>query len=97
MKIASEELRTQRTLRTRHVESEAPSSRSSIESSLAGRVTSPTFGREPPRLMHGSAPTAQAIDYVYLKNVLLQFLEQKDKSHQMQLVPVLSLLLHFDK
>ena len=34
---------------------------------------------------------------MYLKNVLLQFLEQKDKQHQMQLVPVLSMLLKFDK
>jgi len=43
-------------------------------------------------------PDAQpATDYVYLKNVLLQFMEQKDKKHQMQLVPVLGMLLHFDK
>lgn len=93
----SEELRTIRNVRPRHIESEAPSSRSSIESSMAGRITSPTSGREPPRLLHGSASTAPAIDYVYLKNVLLQFLEQKDKNHQMQLIPVLSMLLHFDR
>ena len=37
------------------------------------------------------------MDYVYLKNVLLQFLEQRDKKHQMQLIPVLGMLLHFDK
>jgi hypothetical protein len=37
------------------------------------------------------------LDYVYLKNVLLQFLEQRDKKHQMQLVPVLGMLLKFDK
>ena len=37
------------------------------------------------------------MDYVYLKNVLLQFLEQKDKKHQMQLIPVLAMLLHFDR
>jgi hypothetical protein len=37
------------------------------------------------------------IDYVYLKNVLLQFLEQKDKKYQQQLIPVLGMLLHFDK
>jgi chromosome segregation ATPase len=37
------------------------------------------------------------VDYVYLKNVLLQFLEQKDKQHQQQLIPVLGMLLHFDK
>lgn len=36
------------------------------------------------------------MDYVYLKNVLLQFLEQRDKKHQMQLLPVLSMLLHFN-
>jgi len=37
------------------------------------------------------------MDYVYLKNVLLQFLEQKDKKHQQQLIPVLGTLLHFDR
>ncbi len=37
------------------------------------------------------------MDYVYLKNVLLQFLEQRDKKHQAQLIPVLGMLLHFDK
>lgn len=37
------------------------------------------------------------VDYVYLKNVLLQFMEQKDKAHQRQLVPVLAMLLHFDR
>jgi len=34
---------------------------------------------------------------VYLKNVLLQFLEQRDKKYQQQLIPVLGMLLHFDK
>ena len=33
----------------------------------------------------------------YLKNVLLQFLEQKDKKHQMQLIPVLGMLLQFNR
>ena len=37
------------------------------------------------------------MDFVYLKNVLLQFLEQKDKKHQMQLIPVLGMLLRFDR
>lgn len=37
------------------------------------------------------------MDFVYLKNVLLQFLEQKDKNHQKQLIPVLGMLLHFDR
>ena len=37
------------------------------------------------------------MDYVYLKTILLQFLEQRDKKLQAQLVPVLGKLLHFDK
>ncbi|KAK1818219.1 Golgin imh1 [Friedmanniomyces endolithicus] len=44
-----------------------------------------------------STASTESIDYRYLKNVLLQFLEQKEKKHQMQLVPVLGMLLHFDK
>jgi hypothetical protein len=77
----------------------APSSRSSLESSRpVSRLASP-----PPRAMLGSpAPggkdgAQKGMDYVYLKNVLLQFLEQRDKKHQMQLVPVLGMLLHFDR
>ena len=45
----------------------------------------------------GTGLSAGTVDYVYLKNVLLQFLEQRDKSHQRQLVPVLGMLLHFDR
>ena len=45
--------------------------------------------------VNGQAPGT--MDYVYLKNVLLQFLEQKDRKHQMQLIPVLGMLLHFDR
>ncbi|KAI4201490.1 MAG: hypothetical protein LQ346_002176 [Caloplaca aetnensis] len=41
--------------------------------------------------------TPSSIDFVYLKNVLLQFLEQKDRNHQKQLIPVLGMLLHFDR
>ncbi|EQL30527.1 hypothetical protein BDFG_06927 [Blastomyces dermatitidis ATCC 26199] len=41
-------------------------------------------------------PGVGGVDYVYLKNVLLQFLEQKDKNYQKQLIPVLGMLLHFD-
>ncbi|KAK6438293.1 Golgin imh1 [Oleoguttula sp. CCFEE 5521] len=39
----------------------------------------------------------EGVDYVYLKNVLLQFLETREKKLQLQLVPVLGMLLHFDK
>ena len=47
-------------------------------------------GRDSP-----ASPSTASTDY--LKNVLLQFLEQKDKKHQMQLIPVLGMLLHFDR
>ena len=94
-KSMAEELRSLQTANKMRQGSSIQSSRSSIESS---RVTSPI-----PRGSNGT-PTASSlsgasagqVDYVYLKNVLLQFLEQKEKKHQMQLVPVLGMLLHFD-
>ena len=70
--------------------STVPSSRSSTDS----RVASPAPRNVP---VSKETPTSVAMDYVYLKNVLLQFLEQKDKNHQKQLIPVLGMLLHFDK
>lgn len=39
----------------------------------------------------------QAVNTDYLKNVFLQLLEQKEKRTQMQLVPVLGMLLKFDR
>ncbi|KAK4619991.1 Autophagy-related protein 23 [Fulvia fulva] len=66
----------------------ATPSRTSNDSS---RVTSPA-----PRPSTSSAQS-QAVDSVYLKSVLLQFMEQKEKKHQLQLVPVLSQLLHMSK
>lgn len=84
------------------LDSGAPSSRSSTDSHHQ-RPPSRALGSSPlPRdrttLTGGPTPTpAPAIDYVYLKNVLLQFLEQRDKNHQKQLVPVLGMLLHFDR
>lgn len=81
----SEELRT---IKARGPESHVQSSRTSIESSRS-RIASPA-GR-------AGGTVAEAVDYVYLKNVLLQFLEQRDKKHQQQLIPVLAMLLHFDK
>ncbi|TVY25726.1 Golgin [Lachnellula hyalina] len=61
------------------------SSRSSFDS---GRGGSP---------VNGSAQGGK-VDYVYLKTILLQFLEQKDKKRQGDLVKtVLGQLLHFDK
>ncbi|KAH8790371.1 hypothetical protein F5882DRAFT_401388 [Hyaloscypha sp. PMI_1271] len=68
------------------------SGRSSIDSGSTG-VRSPINGA-------GGGGTAQAgkMDYVYLKTILLQFLEQRDKKRQADLVKtVLGQLLHFDK
>jgi hypothetical protein len=84
----SEELRT---LKVRGPDSNVQSSRTSIESSRS-RLASPT-----PKPGTASSQGSDTIDYVYLKNVLLQFLEQRDKKYQQQLIPVLGMLLHFDK
>ncbi|KAK6424203.1 Golgin imh1 [Elasticomyces elasticus] len=102
-KTMSEELRSLQSsnkLRQGSVQS----SRSSLESTP---VASPRITSPPPRgTSNGTTLSAtgkigsaasDSIDYRYIKNVLLQFLEQKEKKHQMQLVPVLGMLLHFDK
>lgn len=39
---------------------------------------------------------AGGVDLIYLKNVLLQFMELKDKRQQQQLVPALKMLLDLD-
>ncbi|PYH85554.1 hypothetical protein BO82DRAFT_380674 [Aspergillus uvarum CBS 121591] len=77
----------------------AQSSRSSIDSGSRRTITSPIAKEHSPSTRSGT-PTgvgAGSIDYIYLKNVLLQFLEQKDKNYQKQLIPVLGMLLHFDR
>jgi hypothetical protein len=84
----SEELRS---LKVRGPDPNAQSSRTSVDSSRS-RIASPT-----PKAGSTSSQASDAIDYVYLKNVLLQFLEQRDKKYQQQLIPVLGMLLHFDK
>ena len=84
------------------VDSGLQSSRTSIDSS---RTRSPAPQRPTSRSETPSTATVGGggglsqgtVDYVYLKNVLLQFLEQKDKAHQRQLIPVLGMLLHFDR
>jgi len=97
---ATDEMRSFRATRIRPVGSDSPSTRSSIDST---RIMSPiSAGRDSSKFGSTSnssfgAGGPSSIDYVYLKNVLLQFLEQKDKGHQMQLIPVLSMLLHFDR
>ncbi|KAL9038943.1 MAG: hypothetical protein Q9180_002826 [Flavoplaca navasiana] len=107
-KSMADEVRTMQNSRNRGLDSEAHSSRSSTDSASRTRLTSPVLGNRP-NFMPGPAvppgarpatPNSQAVgsmDYVYLKNVLLQFLEQKDKKHQKQLIPVLGMLLHFDR
>ena len=80
------------------LDSGVQSSRSSIDSPGPHRTNS-TVGSPVPNSRSEAlmGPNASGIDYVYLKNVLLQFLEQKDKTHQKQLIPVLGMLLHFDR
>ena len=91
----ADDVRSLRATRVRPMDASAQSSRSSLESNRPSRIASPNgTGHElqkPPKAGSG------AIDFVYLKNVLLQFLEQRDRKYQMQLIPVLGMLLHFDK
>lgn len=87
------------------VDSEVQASRSSLDSADQnahdGLVVGPSANvRDRVPVCRSSTPTGprvSTIDYVYLKNVLLQFLEQKDKTHQKQLIPVLGMLLNFDR
>lgn len=91
------------TAKIKDLESEAQSSRSSSDS--ASRLASPVTQSRKPFAAPIDGPSRQAssglpgaqVDYVYLKNVLLQFLEQKDRKRQQQLIPVLGMLLHFDQ
>ena len=80
-------------------DSQAQSPRSSLDSAPSrSKVVSPISksGANSSPLSENS--TGQAVASTdYLKNILLQFLEQKDKKLQMQLIPVLGMLLHFDR
>ena len=79
-------------------ESETQSSRTSIDSTpRTGSPAPPSRTGSGAKSEGVNGQTSGTMDYVYLKNVLLQFLEQKDKKHQMQLIPVLGMLLHFDR
>lgn len=94
-----DELKSLQISKLRGPEASVQSSRSSIESSRSpSRLGSPILKNRIGSIASTTTESgAAAVDYVYLKNVLLQFLEQKDKKHQMQLIPVLGMLLHFDK
>ncbi|KAL8729807.1 MAG: hypothetical protein Q9181_004877 [Wetmoreana brouardii] len=98
-KSMADEIRTIQSVKNRAVDSEAHSSRSSTDSapSRISRLASPVSASRQtgPGTANGQAPGS--MDFVYLKNVLLQFLEQKDKNHQKQLIPVLGMFLHFDR
>ncbi|KAI9826127.1 MAG: hypothetical protein M1832_000576 [Thelocarpon impressellum] len=100
-KTMAEEMRSLRTAKTRALDTDASSSRSSVDSGLppskqkavALPLRKSSLGPADAKTNSGSGGE---MDYVYLKNVLLQFLEQRDKRHQKQLIPVLAMLLHFD-
>ena len=91
------------TARKKAMESEAQSSRSSSDpaASFATPASQSRKASASPvdaaQRQASNGQTGPPMDYVYLKNVLLQFLEQKDKKHQQQLIPVLGMLLHFDR
>ncbi|KAJ5110511.1 hypothetical protein N7532_001046 [Penicillium argentinense] len=76
------------------------SSRSSMDSGSRRGLASPVGKERSVSIQRSETPidarSAKEIDYMYLKNVLLQFMEQKDKNYQKQLVPVLAKLLHFE-
>ena len=98
MQSMADEMGKMQTAKTRVIDSERRSSRSSIDS--AARSSSPAAKSRNPSAAVVDAPNGPApgsMDFVYLKNVLLQFLEQKDRKHQVQLIPVLGMLLHFDR
>ena len=94
----ADEIGKMQTARTRVIDSEGRSSRSSIDSA-AGSSSPAAKSRNPSAAVVDSpnGPPPGSMDFVYLKNVLLQFLEQKDRKHQVQLIPVLGMLLHFDR
>ncbi|KAG0638785.1 hypothetical protein HOY80DRAFT_1137250 [Tuber brumale] len=85
-KALQEEYRQLQTIRPKGIDN---NTRSSIDSTRSGRAS--------PSSPHTNTPGNQMVNMDYLKNVLLQFLEQKDKRTQLQLVPVLGMLLKFDK
>ena len=94
----ADEIRRMQSVKSKATDSGAASSRSSQDT--LSRLGSPAPKGKPaaaPLLDGANGQAPGAMDFVYLKNVLLQFLEQKDKKHQMQLIPVLGMLLHFDR
>lgn len=97
-KSMADEMKTVQIAKARAMDSETQSSRSSLDSAPArARLVSLGPKNDTPMTDPIKGQTPGSMDYVYLKNVLLQFLEQKDKKRQVQLIPVLGMLLHFDR
>lgn len=97
-KSMADEAKNVQTAKARAMDSETQSSRSSLDSAPArARLVSLGPKNGSPMTDSTKGQTPGSMDYVYLKNVLLQFLEQKDKKRQVQLIPVLGMLLHFDR
>lgn len=97
-KSMADEMKHVQTAKARAMDSETQSSRSSLDSAPArARLVSLGPKNDSPMTDSIKGQTPGSMDYVYLKNVLLQFLEQKDKKRQVQLIPVLGMLLHFDR
>lgn len=96
-KSMADEMKNVQTAKARAMDSEIQSSRSSLESApVRARLVSLGPKNDSPMADSVKGQTPVSMDYVYLKNVLLQFLEQKDRKRQAQLIPVLGMLLHFD-
>ena len=101
LQAMTDELRVVQSTKTKALDSQLQSPRSSFDSAPSrAKVSSPgPTSRTNSTLQDAglNGHSTPSVDYVYLKNVLLQFLEQRDKKHQMQLIPVLGMLLHFDR
>jgi chromosome segregation ATPase len=96
----SEDLKNMQASKARIQEAQAASPRSSLDTvptraRVGSASTTKTTSLSVPAAANGQA--SPSMDYVYLKNILLQFLEQKNKKLQIQLIPVLGMLLHFDR
>lgn len=79
-------MRSIQTVRAKGIDNgDRPVSRGSIDSTRSG----------PARTL--SPRPAPPVDLVYLKNVLLQFMELKDRNQKQQLVPALTMLLSLDQ
>ena len=101
METLTDELRSIQVVKTKATDVGVHSSRSSLDSGPSRfglNSPTPNSRASSTTLLDGpNGHPATSIDYVYLKNILLQFLEQKDKKLQTQLIPVLGMLLHFDR